>query len=194
MIATNPLLGPQWEPIGHVLIRLLEDVKRGQMFSVQTYIRRFSLSPYTSPFLQAIKVEGGKVQMELSGNLQLEPKLSEAEYAELEFYGWSRPEVTEAEYREQGGGTNPNFVRFYEPNDDPVDIAEFLLVTLVGVFDMVEVDFWGFSTRAKADYVEGLKKLSRLKWSEGNPDRVIFALPGRHEEMCEPRQSADNLT
>ena len=27
MIATNPLLGPQWEPIGHVLIRLLEDAK-----------------------------------------------------------------------------------------------------------------------------------------------------------------------
>jgi hypothetical protein len=192
MIATNPLLGPQWEPIGHVLIRLLEDVKRGRMFSVQTYIRRFSLSPYTSPFLQAIKVDGGRVQMELSGNLQLEPKLSEAEYVELEFYGWTRPEVTEAEYRESGGGSNPNFVRFYEPTDDPVDIAEFLLVTLVGVFDMVEDDFWGFSTKAKADYVEGLKKLSRLKWSEGNPNREIFALPGRHEDMCEPRQSAES--
>jgi hypothetical protein len=160
------------------------------MFSVQTYIRRFSLSPYTSPFLQAIKVYGGRVQMELSGNLQLEPKLSEAEYVELEFYGWMRPEVTEAEYRESGGGSNPNFVRFYEPTDDPVDIAEFLLVTLVGVFDMVEDDFWGFATKEKADYVEGLKKLSRLKYSEGNPDREIFALPGRHEDMCEPRQSS----
>lgn len=183
MISSNPLLGPQWEPIGHVLVRLLEDVRRGRMFSVQTYVRRFSLSPYDSPYLQAIK-EGGRVQMELSGNLQLNPNLSDEEYQQLAFYGWTLPEVTVEEYQAGGSEGNPNFVRFYEPTDDPVDIAEFLLTSLVGVCGMVEDDFWGFE--GSADRVESFRKLGRLKWSDGNPDRVIFAMPGKHLNMIEP--------
>lgn len=183
-ISSNPLLGPQWEPVSHVLIRLLEDVRRNHLFSVQTYIRRFSLSPYASPYLQAVKDDDGNVQMELSGNLQLNPTLSEDEYVQLEFYGWTRPEVTVEEYREGDGEGNPNFVRFYSPEDDPVNIAEFLLTSLVGVFGMQEDDFWGFPTRVTADRVHSFKKLDRLKVSDGNPNGEIFALPGRHTDLC----------
>lgn len=186
MISTNPLLGPQWEPIAHVLIRLLEDVRRGKLFSVQTYIRRCGLSPYDSPYLQAVFDDESGVQMELSGNLQVNPPLTEDEYQQLEFYGWKRPEVTPEEYQEGGGSGNPNFVRFYAATDDPVDIAEFLLTSLVGVFGMTEQDFWGVNSRSEADRIDKLRKLGRLLHSDGNPDRLIFALPGIHDDMCSP--------
>ncbi len=186
MISSNPLLGPQWEPVGHVLVRLLEDIRRGKMFSVQTYMKRFSLSPYDSPFIQAIQEEEfGRVQIELSANLQLNPPLSADEYRLLAFYGWTRPETGDYTYGFDDPEGNPNFVRFYDWGDDAVDIAEFLLTSLVGVCGMVEDDFWGFADADDADRVDALRKLGRLKVSEGNPDRVIFAMPGRHLELLE---------
>ena len=182
-VSDNPLLGPQWEPIGHVLMRLLEDVRAGHLFNVQTYVKRFSLSPYSSPYVQADVDDEGNVQLELSGNLQMNPPLSEDEYLQLEFYGWTRPEVTAEEFREEDADGNPNFVRFYALSDDPLEIAEFILTSLVGVFDMTEDDFWGFSNKHTSDRVDAFKKLHRLAQSDGNPAREIFALPGRRDDM-----------
>ncbi len=181
MISDNPLLGPQWEPLAHVIVKLLENMKRHDTFSAQTYGRKFGLSPDTSPYLQAIFDEEGNLQMEVSGNLQVRPELTKQQMQDLEFYGWEPPETVGGEF---GADGNPNFARYFEPNKDRLEIAEFILTTLVGVYGITEDDFWGFER--KAELVASLKKLGRLKATEGNPNAVIFAMPGKHFDMVEP--------
>ena len=183
MISSNPLLGPEWEPLGHVLARMVEDLRSGKRFSVQTYGRKYNLSPETSPYLQAILVEDNKIQMEVSANLQVRPQLTTLQYQELEFYGWHAPEEPDEFASEPA---NPNFHRFFVPNQDALDIAEFILTTLVGVYQLTEDDYFGFDSRTLADRVDSFRKLGRLKYSDGNPDRVIFAMPGKHLEQLEP--------
>ena len=181
MITDNPFLGPTWEPFGQVCIALIEDLKRGHMFQVQSYGHTFGLSPDTSPFVQAI-CHDGSIQLECSSNLQVEPPLTQSQYAELVFYGWEPPEVSVDEYRENHDG-NPNFCRYFDATVEASVIAEFILTTLVGVFGLTEEDFFGFSTKSVADKVDSLNKLGRLAYSSGNPDRVIFAMPGRHLDL-----------
>jgi hypothetical protein len=187
-ISDNPLLGPQWEPLGHVLMRLVEQLRRGGRFSVQTYGRKYNLSPDTSPYLQAIVDEDGNVQMEVSANLQVNPPLTEDQYNTLEFYGWAKPESDPGEYSAEGG--NPNFVRYFEPNTDALLVAEFILTTLIGVYEITEDDYFGFDHAAQANLVDSLHKLGRLKYSDGNPDRVIFAMPGKHLEALGADETA----
>lgn len=185
MIAANPLLGPQWEPLGHVFVHLLERIRPGHHFNVQTYGRKFNLSPDTSPYLQAIRTDEGLLQMEVSGNLVVNPPLTELQQQELEFYGWNRPDSDPDEYSSSHEG-NPNFHRFFEPAVDNIEIAEFILTTLVGVFGITEDDFWGFES--SADSVAKLKKLGRLAATAGNPNAVIFAMPGKHLELLNEAQ------
>jgi hypothetical protein len=66
---------------------------------------------------------------------------------------------------------------------DPVDIAEFIMQTMVVVYGLTEEDFFNFGGQETSDQVEALGKLGRLKRTDGNPDREIFAMPGRHLEM-----------
>jgi hypothetical protein len=190
-ISDNPLLGPEWQPLGHVIMRLVEQLRQGGRFSVQTYGRKYNLSPSTSPYLQAIIDEDGKVQMEVSGNLQVHPHLTDEQYNVLEFYGWTKPESDPDEYHDAGG--NPNFARYFDPNTDALLIAEFILTTLVGVYEITEDDYFGFDNATQANLVDSMNKLGRLKYSDGNPDRVIFAMPGKHlESLGQTEPSKDH--
>ena len=182
MIASNPLLGPQWEPLGHVFVHLIERIRPGHHFNVQSYGRKFNLSPDTSPYLQAIRVDEGRLQMEVSGNLMVVPPLTELQHQELEFYGWTRPNPEPDEFAVDEEA-NPNFVRYFDANVDPLEISEFILTTLVGVYGITEDDFWGFE--GSADRVASLKKLGRLKPTPGNDSAVIFAMPGKHLDLVE---------
>jgi len=180
-VLDNPFLGPTWEPLAQVFISLIDDLKRGHMFQVQSYGHGYGLSPNTSPYVQALCREG-QIQLECSSNLQVEPKLSIEQYAELVFYGWQPPELPENEFLADPSG-NPNFCRYFDDTVEGSELAEFILTTLVGVFRLTEEDFFGFSTKSTADKVDSLHKLGRLAYSDGNPDRVIFAMPDKHLEM-----------
>lgn len=181
MVANNPFLGPQWEPIAKVIAELIERAKNKDMFQVQTYGMRYGGSPYTSPFVQG-RWDIGIYEIELASNLALEPKLTDYEQQMLAFYGWEAPEATPEEYRENHTG-NPNYVRYFTPDYSSEEITEIILTTFVTVHQITEDDFWGFSTRATADWVDQMNLLGRLKYSDGNPDRVIFALPGKHKSL-----------
>lgn len=183
MVADNPFLGPQWEPIAKVIARLLERAKGRHTFQIQTYGKRYGASPYTSPFVQG-RWDVGIFEVELASNLALVPELTEHEQEVLGFYGWESPEVTPEEYRKDPS-RNPNYVRYFTPEHSNEEIAEHILTTLVTVHQITEDDFWGVSTKATADLIDELHLLGRLKHSDGNPDRVIFALPGKHESMVE---------
>ena len=182
MISNNPFLGPKWEPVGEVIVHLLNGLNAGNNFHMQTYIRKFQLSPETSPYVQGLLEEDGSIHMEISGNLQVRPKLSEDDINALVFYGWERPDATEEEYQEHHEGI-PNFYRLFEPNVPKIDIAEAILTALVGVYGMSEEEFLNFGT--KGNQVAKLGLLGRLKASDRNPFKDIFALPGEHLDMIE---------
>lgn len=182
MISNNLFLGPKWEPVGEVIVHLLNKLNSKNTFHMQTYIKKFRLSPETSPYVQGLLEEDGSLHMEISGNLQVRPLLTEDQYNALEFYGWEKPEVTDEEYKHHHQGI-PNFYRLFEPNIPKIEIAESILTSLVGVYGMTEEDFLNFGTQGNK--VAELGLLGRLKVSDSNPFRDIFALPGEHLVMIE---------
>lgn len=185
MISDNPFLGPKWEPVGEVIVHLLNGLNAGNNFHIQTYIRKFQLSPETSPYVQGLLEEDGSIHIEISGNLQVRPKLTDDDINSLVFYGWEKPDATEDEYKEHHEGI-PNFYRLFEPNVPKIDIAEAILTALAGVYGMSDSDFLNFGT--KGERVAKLGLLGRLKASERNPFKDIFALPGEHLDMIETEQ------
>jgi hypothetical protein len=185
LIINNPFLGPKWGAVGETIEILLNGLNSRNNFHIQTYIRKFNLSPDTSPYVQGLLEEDGSVHMEISGNLQVRPSLTDEQMESLVFYGWEKPDATVEEYREHHEGI-PNFYRLFEPNMPKIEIAEAILTALVGVYGMTEEDFLNFGT--KGEVVARLGLLGRLKASDGNPNRDIFALPGEHLDMIESRQ------
>ena len=183
MVGENPFLGPQWEPIAKVIAQLLERAKGRDTFQIQTYGKRYGASPYTSPFVQG-RWDIGIFEIELASNLALVPQLTDYEQQMLEFYGWDAPEVSPEEYRDSPSA-NPNYTRYFTPEYSVEEIVEFILTTLVTVHQITEDDFWGVSTKATADFIDSMGLLGRLKYSDGNPDRVIFALPGHHKDLVD---------
>jgi hypothetical protein len=182
VISNNPFLGPKWVAVGETIEILLNGLNSRNNFHIQTYIRKFNLSPDTSPYVQGLLEEDGSVHMEISGNLQVRPLLTDEQMESLVFYGWEKPDATEEEYREHHEGI-PNFYRLFEPGMPKIEIAEAILTALVGVYGMTEEDFLNFGT--KGEVVSRLGLLGRLKASKGNPFRDIFALPGEHLDMIE---------
>ena len=194
MISLNPLLGPQWQPLGFVLMQLFEYTKKNNRrnFSMNTYGHKYGLSPYSSPYAQACVDSFDRLQVEVSANLQVRPELTEEQFQALEFYGWLRPHENPVDGADED--SNPNFSRYFEANADPLDIAEFVLTSLVGVYGLTEDDFFGFSGKDMADRVANMKQMGRLKSDAGNPDGEIFALPGKHLQMLEPSSIINTVT
>jgi len=191
-ISDNPILGPEWEPLGQVLSRLLEDVAAGEMLIISTYGRRYNFDPHSSPFVQACANGAGGTQLEIAGNLMVQPQLSSEDYATMEFYGWTLPEVSPENYATEGG--NPNFVRYYNPGFSTLEAAEFIVTTLVGVYRFTIEDLFGFDNPDVANFVASLNKLDRLAGGNTNPDRVIFAMPHQHLNMTMTSKPAEAPT
>ncbi len=146
-------------------------------FHLNTYGRKYNLSPDSSPYIQATWSYYGQLQLEASGNLMCNPELSEEQFKEMEFIGWTRPEVSPEEYRSgEGGGLNPNFVRYYEANPNLDEVAEFFLTTLTAIYGITEKDFFNFGEFDIPDKVDALGGLVRLKKHDGNPHGAIFGL------------------
>ena len=175
-IDNNPFLGPAWIPLVRA-IRLLLNPNSKRNFHLNTYGLKYNLHPDTSPYIQATWSYDGQLQLEASGNLMCNPPLTEDQFLEMEFIGWTRPEVTPEEYRSgEGGGLNPNFVRFYEADPDLDEVAEFFLTTLTAIYGITEKDYFNFGEFEIPDKVDALGGLVRLKKDDGNPHGAIFGL------------------
>jgi hypothetical protein len=176
MTFSNPFLGPAFVPLAEIIQHIIEELDDWEHFSIQTYIKSYGHDPYRSPYVQGLYEEDGSLHVELSGNLQVSPPLTEKEYEVLEFLGWTRPEVTEEEYEEGTARGIPNFVRIYDEETPRNEIVEFILESLVLVFGLTIHDFWNFDRHTAT--VANLGKLQRLPRSETrNVRREIFALP-----------------
>jgi len=185
MVTNNPFLGPQWEDLAVVLETSLAQTYVGNTFSVQTYAKKFGLSPRTSPYVQAMIIND-LLQVEISANLMVQPPLTNEQYLAMEFYGWDLPECSPDDYVSDPGG-NPNMVRYFDLDTSLRQIVESVLTALVSIYGIEEADFWGFSDRTETERVADMQLLGRLKKSNTNPFGSIFALPGFHVEMLEQR-------
>ena len=185
MIENNPFLGPQWKPLGDAIELLIADLKKRGRFSIQTYAAKYGESEETSPYLQAL-VDDGMIQMEVSANLQVRPKLSRRKYQRMKFYGWLLPDSKEDKARDPSSH-NPNFCRYYALDTPNEEIAEFLLLTLVSISGITEDDMWslGSDSQNSSIYNKGLMSLVKL---EDRPDYgLIFVLPGYRQDIVEVR-------
>jgi len=175
-IDQNPFLGPVWMPLVRA-IRMLLNSESGKNFHLNTYGLKYNLSPDRSPYIQATWSYDGQLQLEASGNLMCNPPLTEEQFKEMEFIGWTRPEVTAEEYRNgEGRGRNPNFVRYYDADPNLDEVADFFLTTLTAIYGITEKDFFNFGEFEIPDKVDALGGLVRLKRHEGNPHGAIFGL------------------
>ena len=104
-----------------------------------------------------------------------DPPLTEEQFKEMEFIGWTRPEATPEEYRD-GSGLNPNFVRYYDVDPDLDEVADFFLTTLTAIYGITETDYFNFGEVGVPDQVDALGGLKRLKKDDGNPNGSIFGL------------------
>ena len=186
MIETNPFLGPQWKPLATAMDILITDLKKTGRFDMQTYAAKYGVSAETSPYLQAC-IEDGLIQMEISANLQVRPKLSKKQYKKMEFYGWLRPDRKKDE-ADDLVAYNPNFCRYYSRDTPNVEIVEFLLLSLVSIYGITENDMWSLGSESQNSkiYNKGLMNLVKL---EDRPDNgLILILPGYREEIVELRK------
>jgi hypothetical protein len=187
MIRENPLLGPEWAPLADAIALVLDQTGRNRTFCITTYGERFGLDPGTSPYFQGFKDEFGEFFIEAAANLSCEPPLTDEEFAMMDFLSWDRPVLDPDEYRyhdfRSESNNRPNFERRFSVEADHLDIAEFIMQTMVLVYGLTEEDFFNFGGQPTADKIEKLGKLGRLKWSDGNPDREIFAMPGKHLDL-----------
>lgn len=164
----------------------MKDSSVASPFCFQTYGRKYRYFPGDSPYFQGyLDALSKEWIIEASGNLQVIPNLTKEQYQELEFYGWTPPSQTPEEFRAQGyqpdiTAASPNFVRLFEPNTDLEFLVEAIFTAMVGVYEINEDDFFNFGEGGTADYVDRLGLLGRVKSSDMNQNREIFALPGRN--------------
>ena len=176
MVEQNPFLGPAWLPLVRVIKSLL-DAPEKKNFHLTTYGRKYNLSPYTSPYIQATWSSIGELQLEASANLICKPPLTEEQFQEMEFIGWTKPDVAPEEYSAGlSTGGNPNFVRYFERDPDLDEVAEFFLTTLTAIYGIEESDFFNFGEFDIPDKIEAMGGLRRLKKDDGNPFGAIFGL------------------
>jgi len=186
MIASNPFLGANWIPLAKALALSMKSATSRRPFEFQTYGRKYGLMPMDSPYFQGYRDELSQEWIvEASGNLQCRPPLTALQYQELEFYGWKAPTQTPDEFAVDGyipdiEVGSPNFVRIFPKEENLNVVVEAILTAAVGVYGIGEDDFFNFGEGGIADKVGNLQLLGRVKASQGNERREIFAMPGKH--------------
>jgi hypothetical protein len=191
MIASNPFLGANWIPLAKALALSMKSATSRRPFEFQTYGRKYGLMPMDSPYFQGYRDELSQEWIvEASGNLQCRPPLTALQYQELEFYGWKAPTQTPDEFAVDGyipdiEVGSPNFVRIFPKEENLNVVVEAILTAAVGVYGIGEDDFFNFGEGGIADKVGNLQLLGRVKASQGNERREIFAMPGKHLRAIE---------
>lgn len=173
-LLANPNLGPAWVPIAEAFELCSSSLTyRSATWVVNTLMRSNNFSPDNSPYLQAILESDGSIHVEVSGRLAIK-NLSDENLALLQFIGWSVPEFNEDDPAGEEGLPNP--YRLFEVGWGALQVAAFVLETLVTVFEFQEGDFFDFSSASRSEAIAKLGTLERVTIHDGNPDGTIFRL------------------
>jgi hypothetical protein len=173
-LVANPNLGPLWVPMAEAFELCSSGLTyRSATWVVNTLMRANNFSPDNTPYLQAILEYDGSIHVEISGRLAIR-NLSDENLELLQFIGWKVPELTQDD--PEGNEGLPNPYRLFEVGWGALQVAAFVLETLVTVFEFQEGDFFDFSLRNRAEEIAKLGTLERVKIHDGNPDGTIFRL------------------
>jgi hypothetical protein len=173
-LVANPNLGPLWVPMAEAFeLCSLGLTHRSATWAVNTLMRSNNFSPDNTPYLQAILEYDGSIHVEVSGRLAIK-NLSDENLALLQFIGWNVPNLIEDD--PEGSEGLPNPYRLFEVGWGALQVAAFVLETLVTVFEFQEGDFFDFSSAARSEAIAELGTLERVKIHDGNPHGTIFRL------------------
>ena len=173
-LLANPNLGPLWGPMAEAFELCSSGLTyRSATWVVNTLMRSNNFSPDNTPYLQAILESDGSIHVEVSGRLAIK-NLSDENLKLLQFIGWTVPEFIEDDPEGQDGLPNP--YRLFELGWGALQVAAFVLETLVTVFEFQEGDFFDFTSHNRAEEIAKLGTLERVKIHAGNPHGTIFRL------------------
>jgi hypothetical protein len=173
----NAFITEEWLPLSQGISYLISFTVLNDYFTVQTYAHRFDSHPRTSPYFTVCVLNDGQIEAEISGNVQLAPKLTEEEYNLMELLGWEKPKSG----KDESYGDYPNFRKAY-PKETPVEtVAEDILTALVLAYQFKPTDMIGLGSVTLAERLDSLKKLDRLETEPWNKDRKLFRIPMKED-------------
>ena len=180
----NPLLSWEWVYLVRALELLLGVARDHRSVCLQTHTHKHGLRPSTSPYVQFRHNGTGGWVVEVSGNLVVRPELDALEVAQMEYFGWTRPEVNAGDF-EAGAGGNPNFSRDID-DATPKEVAWWIVTTLYMVYGVEKRDFFAVEIPFVVTMLAEANFLARLTPTKNNPFGYIFCLPGQHIDMTDP--------
>lgn len=147
-ILENPFLGPNWMPLIDAFESVTEAfIARQGFITIDMFARRSNLQPAGSPYLQWLYETDNSLHVELSGNLKMDPPLSERAMLELEFLGWTVPDLRaktdEGEFADEYDGL-PNPFRVFDVEYSLFEAMALTVEALVSVYGVIEEDLYVF--------------------------------------------------
>ncbi len=173
-LLANPNLGPTWLPMAEA-IESLEAQLHGKsgVWIVNTLLKSNNYSPNNSPYAQAILESDGSCHVEVAGRLAIED-MSEEDLRLLEFIGWTVPDLVESQLDREAGLPNP--YKVFEVGWGALQIAAFVLETLITVYGFRETDYMEFTQPRTAEAIAAKGNLERVEIHPGNPYGTLFRL------------------
>jgi hypothetical protein len=165
-------LAPAWNPMLDALIKLIDLVEWHGSVDIQTQMARFDNHPLTSPLVTLIHEPDASLSVEISGNSELLPKLTEVEYETMVLLGWQKPRAG----KDEDYGDYPYFTKNFEANTEPLEIADAVLYAIVFVYGMKQTDLINMDDIAIADWLDDWEILHRLEIEPSNDERLLFRL------------------
>jgi hypothetical protein len=153
-------------------IKLIDLVEWHGSVDIQTQLERFDNHPLTSPLVALIHEPDKSLAVEISGNSELLPKLTEVEYETMVLLGWNKPRAG----KDEDYGDYPYFTRAFAKDTEPLEIAEAIVYALVSVYGMKKTDLINLEELEIADWLDDYALLYRLDLEPDNDERLLFRL------------------
>ena len=175
----SKFLAAAWNPMLDALMKLLDLVEWHGSVDILTQLERFDHHPLTSPMVGMIHEPDKSLAVEISGNAELLPKLTDVEYETMVLLGWNKPRAG----KDEDYGDYPYFTRSFPKDAEPFEIAEAILYALVFVYGMKQTDVINLEELEIADWLDDWNLLHRLDLETDNDQRLLFRLETQEDRL-----------
>ena len=161
-----------WNPMLDAFMKLIDLVEWHGSIEIQTQLDRFDNHPLTSPLVTIYQEPDKSLAVDISGNAELLPKLTEVEYELMALLGWQKPWAS----KDEDYGDYPNFVKQFSKDAREFEIAESILYALVTVYGMKRTDLIAVEDLNIAEWLDETSLLHRLELEPSNDERLLFRI------------------